>query len=281
MLSGMAVNVRIRSPTACKEDGVDLGLTHRRVLVTGGSRGIGRAIARALALEGADVALVGRHVDALEQAAEAISAESSTRVVAAPADTADATAAERMFDRLRGGFGEPDILVNAAATPSTHPGLGDDDLEQEIAVKVRGYLRLARLAAPTMIERGWGRIINVGGLNSRRAGSLVGSVRNAAVTALSHNLADELGPHGINVVSLHPGWTITEHGDQRMVEVAAESGQSVEKIALDRTATVSLGRIVTAEEVADVAVFLASPRSVAINGEAIHVGGGIKGFIYY
>jgi NAD(P)-dependent dehydrogenase (short-subunit alcohol dehydrogenase family) len=260
---------------------MDLGLTGRRALVTGGSRGIGRGIARALALEGADVALVGRHRDALERAARAISAESSTRLVAAPADTADAEATERMFDALRADFGEPDILVNAAATPSTYPGLGDDDLEQEIAVKVRGYLRLARLVAPGMIDRGWGRIINVGGLNSRRAGSLVGSVRNVAVTAMSHNLADELGPHGINVVSLHPGWTRTEQGDERVAQLAAASGLSVEQITRDRTATISLGRMVTTEEVADVAAFLASPRGVAINGDAIHVGGGIKGFIYY
>src|SRR6185312_10888528 len=107
-------------------------------------------------------------------------------------------------------LGGVDILVNAAATPATGAPFTDDDLEGEINVKVRGYLRCARAVAPVMAATGWGRIVNVSGLAARHTGSVVGSVRNVAVAALTKNLADELGPAGINVTVVHPGSTVTE-----------------------------------------------------------------------
>ena len=167
--------------------------------------------------------------------------------------------AARVVDELGG----VDILVNAAATTNTG-GFGEDTLEDEINVKVRGYLRCARAVAPLMVTQGWGRIVNVSGLAARQTGSVVGSVRNVAVAAMTKNLADELGPSGVNVTVVHPGPTVTERAGRR------------------RTAAgVSLGRLVTAAEVADVIVFLCSPRSVAINGDAIAVGGGAVGSIHY
>jgi NAD(P)-dependent dehydrogenase (short-subunit alcohol dehydrogenase family) len=135
---------------------------------------------------------------------------------------------------------------------------------EHLNVKVSGYLRCARAVAPLMAEQGWGRIINVSGLAARQTGSVVGSVRNVAVAALTKNLADELGPSGINVTVVHPGPTITER------EPPAAAVEAV-----------SIGRAVTAAEVADVIAFLASPRSVAINGDAIAVGGGTRGAIHY
>jgi NAD(P)-dependent dehydrogenase (short-subunit alcohol dehydrogenase family) len=155
-----------------------------------------------------------------------------------------------------------DILVNAAATPN-RGGFGEETLEDEINVKVRGYLRTARAVAPLMAAQGWGRIVNVSGLAARHAGSVVGSVRNVAVAALTKNLADELGPAGINVTVVHPGSTVTERtppGDP---------------------AAVAIGRFPTAAEVADVIAFLCSPRSVAINGDAVAAGGGARGSIHY
>ena len=114
-----------------------------------------------------------------------------------------------------------------------------------------------------MAASGWGRIVNVSGLAARQTGSVVGSVRNVAVAALTKNLADELGPSGVNVTVVHPGPTVTE----RVPPVDASG--------------VSIGRLVTAAEVADVIVFLCSPRSVAVNGDAIAVGGGARGAIHY
>jgi NAD(P)-dependent dehydrogenase (short-subunit alcohol dehydrogenase family) len=129
-----------------------------------------------------------------------------------------------------------------------------------------GYLRTAREAAPYMKAGGWGRIINVSGLAARGTGSIIGSIRNVAVAALTKNLADELAGTGINVTVVHPGLTRTEKTTPE-----AEA----------RGANTAIGRMVDAAEVADIVTFLASPRSVAINGDAIACGGGAKGPIHY
>jgi NAD(P)-dependent dehydrogenase (short-subunit alcohol dehydrogenase family) len=254
---------------------MNLELADRRAIVTGGSRGIGLAVARALVAEGARVALVARGAEALEEAARALSAlataansgatpssaEREPRVIAVPADTGSDDSVAGMLARVVDELGGVDILVNAAATPNTG-GFGEETLEAEINVKVRGYLRCARAVAPLMVGQGWGRIVNVSGLAARQTGSVVGSVRNAAVAAMTKNLADELGPSGVTVTVVHPGPTVTERSP-------------------DGAPVPSIGRYVTADEVADVIVFLCSPRSVAVNGDALAVGGGAPGAIHY
>ena len=127
-------------------------------------------------------------------------------------------------------LGAIDILVNAAATPATGAPLREEDLEHEINVKVRGYLRCIRAVAPLMVERGWGRIINVSGLAARQTGSITGSIRNVAVAAMTKNLADELGPKGINVTVVHPGMTITEGSPERFRAMAAALGRDPDAI---------------------------------------------------
>ena len=183
---------------------VDLELTGRRALVTGGSRGIGLAVGRALAAEGADVALVARGEDALRAPRRRWRGRAGAGI-AAPADTGDDASVAAMVEQVVAQLGGVDILVNAAATPATGAPFTDDDLEGEINVKVRGYLRCARAVAPLMVERGWGRIVNIGGLAARQTGNLVGTVRNVAVAAMTKNLADELGPRGSTSPSCTPG----------------------------------------------------------------------------
>jgi NAD(P)-dependent dehydrogenase (short-subunit alcohol dehydrogenase family) len=260
---------------------VDLELTGRRAVVTGGSSGIGLAVARSLAAEGVDLALVARGVEALERAAEQVAAESGRRAIAVPADTGDDDAVAAMVEAVVAQLGGVDILVNAAATPATRAPLTDGDLEREVNVKVRGYLRCARAVAPHMAAAGWGRIINISGLAARFTGSIVGSVRNVAVAAMTKNLADELGGQGINVTVVHPGMTRTERTPEAMAVMADARGTTVEELEERLAAGVSIGRLVTAEEVAAVVTFLASPRSVALNGDAIAAGGGSRGSIYY
>ena len=247
---------------------MDLGLTGRRALVTGGSRGIGLAIGRALAREGADVALLARGTEAVERAAADVAAESGRRVIGIAADTGDDASVAAAVATVVEQLGGVDVLVNAAATPNTGAPLSEDALEAEINVKVRGYLRCARAVAPLMTAAGWGRIINISGLAARQTGTVVGSVRNVAVAAMTKNLADELGAQGVNVTVVHPGLTQTERAIDPELERAAAAG-------------VSIGRIVTAEEVADVVAFLASPRSVALNGDPVIASGGARGPIYY
>ena len=122
--------------------------------------------------------------------------------------------------------------------------------------------------------------INISGLGARQANSIAQTVRNVSVSALTKNLADELGPKGINVTVVHPGLTRTERLDTRLAERAAR--ESVPVADLERElATNSIRRVVDASEVADVVAFLASPRSIAITGDAIAAGGGVPGPVYY
>jgi NAD(P)-dependent dehydrogenase (short-subunit alcohol dehydrogenase family) len=260
---------------------VDLELMGRRALVTGGSRGIGLAVARALAAEGADVALVARGEEALRRAAEDVGRESGRRAIAVPADTGDDGSVTAMVEQVVAQLGGVDILVNAAATPATGAPFTDDDLEAEINVKVRGYLRCVRAVAPLMVERGWGRIVSIGGLAARQTGNIVGTVRNVAVVAMTKNLADELGPRGVNVTVVHPGMTRTERTPEAMAAMAQSRDTTVDELERALESAFSLGRLVTAEEVAAVVAFLASPKSVALNGDAVVASGGARGAIYY
>jgi NAD(P)-dependent dehydrogenase (short-subunit alcohol dehydrogenase family) len=265
---------------------MDLQLAGKRAIVTGASRGIGYAVAAALAAEGADLVLVARDQAALDAAAERL-ARPGRRVLAVAADTTDDHAVRAMADRTVTELGGVDILVNAAAQPGgASPARGlaelaDDDLRTEIETKVLGSLRCARAVAPSMSARGWGRIINISGLAARQTGSVFGSIRNVAVAAMTKNLADELGPAGINVTVVHPGMTVTERTPALFASQAAARGISEAEVRGSFTAGISIGRLVTAAEVADVVTFLASPRSVAITGDAIAVGGGTRHAIHY
>jgi NAD(P)-dependent dehydrogenase (short-subunit alcohol dehydrogenase family) len=259
---------------------MDLGLKDKRAVVTGGSRGIGLAVGRALAQEGADVALVGRNAQAAVEQAAVLAAETGARVIGIGADTGDDASVAAMAAAAIEQLGGVDILVNNAAM--TNPGvIAESALEAEINVKVRGYLRCARAFAPGMVERGWGRIINVGGLAARRTGSVTGSVRNVAVAALTKNLADELGPRGVNVTVVHPGLTSSDTSAKALAANAESRGVTVEEVERELSAAISIGRIVTPDEVAAVITFLASPRSVALNGDPIIASGGDLGPIYY
>jgi len=252
---------------------MDLELRGKRAIVTGGSRGIGKAIARQLALEGVDVVISARGKEQLVRTAAELSAETGRRIIPVVADTSDRAAVDGLVSATVAELGGIEILVNNAALPggiSTATKLEqilDAEVLQDIDIKVVGYLRTARAVAPHLVAGGWGRIINIGGLAIRRTGRPVATLRNVGVAAITKNLADELGPKGVNVVAVHPGATRTER-----------TTPSAER---ELAAGVSIGRIVDASEVAWVVAFLASPRSVAINGDAIPIGGGSLGSIYY
>ncbi len=270
---------------------MDLELTGKRAVVTGGSRGIGLAVARSLAAEGCDVALVARDAGALAAAravvaAVADAAGTGRRVITVSCDTGDDASVREMAAAVADGLGGADILVNSAARPNTGAVVGIDrfdaaEFAEQVNVKVLGYLRCIRAFVPLMRGGGWGRIVNISGLAARSTGAITGTVRNVAVAALTKNLADELGPDGINVNVVHPGFTVTEKTPEFLAGRAERAGISVAEVERQVAASISIGRIVTADEVASVVTFLASPKSVAINGDAITVGGGAIGPIYY
>jgi NAD(P)-dependent dehydrogenase (short-subunit alcohol dehydrogenase family) len=266
---------------------LELDLGDKVAVITGGSRGIGKAVACELAREGANVALVARDRAALEAAAAEISRESGRRTMGFIADTGDDAAVTAMVSNVLAAFGRIDILVNCAAAPGGQappPTLAEITNEQffdDMNIKVMGYLRTARAVAPHMAKPRGGRIINISGLAARHTGSIVGSIRNVGVAALTKNLADELGPRGISVVCVHPGRTRTEKTAGVFEREAKAQGVGTDEIERRMAGFNLVGRLITAEEVAHVVAFLASPKSVAINGDAIAAGGGLPGEIYY
>ena len=265
---------------------VDLELAGKKAIVTGASRGIGKTVAAALLAEGVSVVIGARGEEALRAAADELRSTGGS-VTAVTVDTGDDASVRDFVSRASDVLGGVDILVNSAARPSgqvTPAKVVDVQGEafwEDVNVKVLGYLRMIREVAPAMKAAGWGRIINVDGLGARMTGSVVTSMRNAAVAALTKNAADELGASGINVVAVSPGVVRTEATESVMSARAAEQGVSVEAIEAKLGSVYAIGRIVTAREVAMVVTFLASPLSVAISGDVIACGGGVKGAIYY
>lgn len=243
---------------------MDLELAGRVAIVTGGSRGVGKAIAQELAREGVNVAICARQRDALEETAKALAQATGRRIVPIVTDTTRWESVTRLVEATLAELGRVDILVNNAATPGglVRGALAEADesaLLEDINTKVVGYLRCAKAVAPHMQQRSWGRIINIGGLSGRRSGVISG-LRNAAAVHLTKVLADQLGPHGITVNLVHPGATRTERTDE---EAARRAGQSN-----------AIRRIVDAQEIGQVVAFLASTKAAAITGVAIDASGG-------
>jgi NAD(P)-dependent dehydrogenase (short-subunit alcohol dehydrogenase family) len=266
---------------------MDLNLAGKVAIVTGGSRGIGKAIALELAREGAKVAIVARAQAALDEAATDIARQTGGSVKAIAADTGDDKAVKAMVAAVQAAFGRIDILVNCAAQPAGQakpPTLAEittEDLWADVNVKVMGYLRTAREVAGPMIAQGGGRIINISGLAARSTGSIIGSIRNISVAALTKNLADELGPKGVTAVCVHPGLTRTEKTPEVIARRAAAQGVTAAEVEKLMDAVNLVGKLITAEEIAYLVAFLASPKSNCINGDAIAAGGGARGAIYY
>ena len=266
---------------------MDLELKGKVAIVTGGSRGIGLAIGRVLAAEGANVALVARNAAALDGAAAQISGQGGGAAKGFACDTTDDKAVKGMVADVVAAFGRVDILVNCAAKPSGQakpPTLSEITAEEfwdHMNTKVMGYLRTAREVAPHMIGQGSGRIVNVSGLGAKHVGTTIGSIRNVGVAALTKNLADELAPHGIQAVCVHPGLVRTEATPGVIAAQAKAQGVSEAEIEKRMGARNLVKKIVTADEIAQVVAFLASPKAIAINGDAIPAGGGTPGSIYY
>lgn len=266
---------------------MDLELRGKSAIVTGGSRGIGKAIARELAREGASVVIAARGREALEATARELSDETDMPVIPVVADTSRDDSVRAMVATSVDVLGGVDILVNSAAEVGSRvafplPEIDVDVFRGELNVKVLGALRCIQHVAPHMIRRGWGRIITISGMNARNAGSVIGSSRNVAVVAMSKNVADELGPHGINVTVVHPGLTLTDRYRTELARLAQTRGVPLEEVIVQERFTANvLGRTFTAEDIAPIVAFLASPKSVAINGDVIAVAGGNPRAIYY
>ena len=272
---------------------MDLGLREKRAIVTGGSLGIGKAIARELAREGADVAIVARTKDRLDAAARELHAETGRRVIPLVADVTSTAQVDAMVAQAAAQLGGLHILVNSGSAPggsATATGpietVVDEDLLQDFNVKYVGALRCARAAIPYMKEQRWGRIINISGTNARNAGNLSGGARNTSLVHLSKTLAVQVGRFGITVNCVHPGTTRTERTPRLLAARAKELGISPEEVeprdfAPDSPRGNAICRMVDAAEIAYVTAFLASDKAWAVSGELIVATGGAGRAVYY
>ena len=266
---------------------MDLKLLGKHAIVTGGSRGIGKAIARELGREGVDVAIVARNKGDLEATARELAAETNRRIVPLAADVTSKEQVDRMVAEAAQQLGGLHILVNSGSAPggsATATGpietVIDEDLLQDFNVKYVGALRCSRAVIPFMKTAGWGRIINISGGNARNAGNLSGGARNAGLVHMTKTLAVQLGRHGITVNCIHPGTTRTERTPSLVAARAAQLGVSPEEaerqdFAPDSPRGNAICRMVDAAEVAFVAVFLASDKAWAVSGELVAASGGL------
>ena len=270
---------------------MDLELKGKVALVTGGSRGIGRAIGIALAREGARVVLAARTEADVRIAAKEIENDTGAEALAVTGDVTRVSDIKRMVEAAQSRFGGVDILVSNAGVPG---GIGfgplaevdDSDVMKDIETKFMGLLRTARAVAPHMQEQGWGRIIGIVGLSARYSSSYAsernpegafnysGGPRNLGVIHLMRTLAHELGKDGITANAVLPGATRTEDLDRMLERRAKEMGKTIEELRQISASGNAIKRWVDASEIADVVTFIASPRAGSISGEVIAASGG-------
>ncbi|MDA0768941.1 MAG: SDR family oxidoreductase [Chloroflexi bacterium] len=263
---------------------MDLELNGRTALITGGSRGIGKAIARELSGEGVAVAISGRTQQTLEATAKEIEAATGGIVVPIVADTTDGDSVRSMVQQAVDALGKLEILVNNAAPVGGFvqgglEGAKEEDLLADINTKIMGYFRSAQAALPHLKKAGWGRIINISGMAARNAGTISG-MRNLALVHFTKTLSMELGPFGINVNLIHPGTTYTERSRPLYEEQAKQRGITVEEVEAEVAGRNAIRKIVDASEIAPLAAFLCSPKSLAITGESISASGGAGSGVY-
>jgi NAD(P)-dependent dehydrogenase (short-subunit alcohol dehydrogenase family) len=258
---------------------VDLGLTGRVAIVTGSSRGIGRAVAERLCREGANVILCARTGGSLLEARQALEACGGGRVLAVEADLAQAHAAERVVEAAASAWGRIDILVNNAGAAR---GIPFDELTEELwlenlRLKLFGYLRMARLVLPHLRKNGWGRVVNVAGTAGLQpsAHAMPVGLNNAGILNVMKALADAEAGNNILVTTVCPGPILTERQTKLLQDAARTKGITVEAAQRDATAAIPLKRMGLPEEVADVVAFLASERSSYVTGSFVIVDGGL------
>ena len=258
---------------------MDLHLRGKRAIVTGASVGIGRAIAEELAHEGVGVAICARSAEPLQQAAKAIAAKTGSLVVPIAADLRELSEVKRFVQEAADTLGGIDIVVNNAGASTRAPFLErpDEDWVDAMRLKFHGYVRVSREAIPHLQRAGGGVIVNIIGTGGKvyTEHHLAGGASNAALMLLTTGLATELGPLKIRVVGINPGPVLTPRWERSLAARAQRQQRDPEAInqeVVDQTPT---GRITTADDVADLAVFLASDRARQINGTIVTIDGGL------
>lgn len=258
---------------------MDLGLRDRVVLITGASRGIGRAAAAAFAAEGARVAACSRNGDELRAALKAEGVPED-RLLAMAADVGRAADAQAVVRATLERFGTVHVLVNnaGAGLPAAFEGLPDDGWGAVLDQNLWSVIRVTRAVLPALKAAGGGRIINVSALSGLRPrlGQVASNVSKAGVVSLTKSLAAELAPHNILVNTVCPGMVLTSRWIARVAKLAREQGISEEEAKYRMAGYgIPLGRFGDPKEAAGMILFLASQHASYITGTAIEVDGGL------
>jgi 3-oxoacyl-[acyl-carrier protein] reductase len=262
---------------------MDLGLAGRVAIVTGASRGIGKACAVELAAEGADVVLVSKDRGRNSVACAEMAKIAKGRIVGAPADLNDGAAVRAVFERTMAEFGRLDILVNCGAVIGRGDFFSLDEAKwaRVFEDKLDGTARCIRLAVPLMRPRKWGRIVNVlgGAARQPQPGAVSVGLNNAAILNLIKAIAGDLAKDGILINAVIPSVVHSERLDETIRAEAARSGKTEAEARASRVARIPLGRMGEGREVGAVVAFLASERASFVTGSAWAVDGGAAAVI--
>ncbi len=257
---------------------MDLKLTGKTAVVTGASEGIGRAIALGLAREGVDLAICARRAGPLAAVAEEIAQETGRKVFPITADLTKAADAEAFIHAAAKALGRIDILVNNAgsAPGGTLEFLTEEHWEQALQLKFMGYVRCTKHTLPYMIAQGGGRVVNLIGNDGikRSYWEIAPGAANAAGQNFTIALAGQYGKHNISFAAVNPGPVRTERWAGLVQAMARDMNISVAEADTLAPSSIPLGRIAEVEEVADLVVYLTSPRAHFVNGTMIEIDGG-------
>lgn len=259
---------------------MDLRLDGQHILISGGSKGIGRACAAAFLREGARVTLVSRSAENLARAVDVLAAGDDgcrTRVATIAADLRVPQEAADAAERAQARFGAIDVLVNSAGAARRTPAaeLSPAAWRDAMDAKYFTYIHLIDPVIKHMAARGRGVVVNVVGAGGKTPSAihLPGGAANAALMLASAGLALAYGPKGVRVNAVNPGLTSTERLQEGMAADARLQGITADEALARATARLPLGRIATPEEIADVVVFVASPRASYVTGAVIALDG--------